>query len=147
MFCEKIAQWQRKIAQKVAQPFFAKFSAYLLYDGVFYVFYANIKWNWTFQTSFEHKKLRKNYAFNANRFWKLPFDCLFVCLFVRHTGRQTNLNPGRGYPFSKLRFNHVHSENKLSGLRNWVKAFRLLENGLEAHWRAPRIWQWIGKCK
>jgi hypothetical protein len=24
--------------------------------------------------------------------------CLFVGLFVRHPGRQTNLNPGRGYP-------------------------------------------------
>jgi hypothetical protein len=43
------------------------------------------------------------------------FD-LFVCLFVRHPGRQMNLNPGRGYPFSKLGFCHVPEENKLTGV-------------------------------
>jgi hypothetical protein len=33
-------------------------------------------------------------------FFVCLFICLFVCcLFARHPCRQTNLNPGRGYPF------------------------------------------------
>jgi hypothetical protein len=36
-------------------------------------------------------------------------------LFVRHPGKQINLNPWKRLPFFKLEFCHVPCENKLTG--------------------------------
>ena len=99
-FCEKIAQRQWKIAQKVAQPCFCYIYYIKLFYGVSVWFYANIQWHWTFFYSFFlHKKgdiifwiflrhvkntlLEQNFSLIKVNFWQFFHDQNFAQIIGR----------------------------------------------------------------
>jgi hypothetical protein len=52
--------WQDVFVKKSPDQFFVKFNAYSLLNGVYWVFYANTKWHWTYSLSIKHWKLGKS---------------------------------------------------------------------------------------
>jgi hypothetical protein len=60
----------------------------------------------------------------------------FVSLFVRHPGRQMNLNPGRGCPFSKLGFYLVRTNSQDIGI--WLKVLGYRKR-VKRHIEGPHV--------